>query len=92
MIPFADLRLLDAGAVGCNIEDSVHSEDNRLRSASEHAEFVTAMREAACPASSVRRSSRARSPAVSPRAAATGSRVGGQWPPAGDPGVAGQAG
>lgn len=39
--------LLDAGAVGCNIEDSVHSEDKRLRSASEHAEFVTAMREAA---------------------------------------------
>jgi 2-methylisocitrate lyase-like PEP mutase family enzyme len=39
--------LLAAGVVGCNIEDSVHSEDKRLRSASEHAEFVGALRAAA---------------------------------------------
>lgn len=39
--------LLDAGVIGCNIEDSVHSEDNRLRSSSEHAEYVAALREAA---------------------------------------------
>jgi 2-methylisocitrate lyase-like PEP mutase family enzyme len=39
--------LLEAGAVGCNIEDSVHSEDKRLRSASEHAAYVGAMRKAA---------------------------------------------
>lgn len=39
--------LLDAGAVGCNIEDSVHSEDKRLRSSAEHAEYVAGLREAA---------------------------------------------
>lgn len=39
--------LLEAGVAGCNIEDSVHSEDNRLRSVSEHAECVAALREAA---------------------------------------------
>jgi 2-methylisocitrate lyase-like PEP mutase family enzyme len=39
--------LLDAGAVGLNIEDTVHSEGGRLRSASEHAEFVAALRAAA---------------------------------------------
>lgn len=39
--------LLDAGAVGCNIEDSVHSQDKRLRSASEHAEYVAELRAAA---------------------------------------------
>ena len=39
--------LLDAGAVGCNIEDSVHSQDKRLRSSSEHGEYVAALREAA---------------------------------------------
>jgi 2-methylisocitrate lyase-like PEP mutase family enzyme len=39
--------LLEAGAVGCNIEDSVHSQDKRLRSASEHAEYVAALRQAA---------------------------------------------
>jgi 2-methylisocitrate lyase-like PEP mutase family enzyme len=38
--------LLEAGVVGCNIEDSVHSQDKRLRSASEHAEYVAALREA----------------------------------------------
>ncbi|MFL0181871.1 MULTISPECIES: isocitrate lyase/phosphoenolpyruvate mutase family protein [unclassified Mycobacterium] len=41
--------LLDAGVVGCNIEDTVHSEDKRLRSSSEHAEYVGALREAAGP-------------------------------------------
>jgi 2-methylisocitrate lyase-like PEP mutase family enzyme len=39
--------LLDAGGVGLNIEDTVHSEGGRLRSASEHAELVGALRSAA---------------------------------------------
>lgn len=39
--------LLGAGVVGCNIEDSVHSEGRRLRSSSEHAECVAALRAAA---------------------------------------------
>ena len=39
--------LLDAGAVGLNIEDTVHSEGGRLRSATEHAELVGALRTAA---------------------------------------------
>jgi 2-methylisocitrate lyase-like PEP mutase family enzyme len=39
--------LLAAGAVGLNIEDTVHSEGGRLRSAGEHAEFVGALRQAA---------------------------------------------
>src|ERR1700737_4568047 len=39
--------LLDAGAVGLNIEDTVHSEGKRLRSSSEHAELVGALRSAA---------------------------------------------
>jgi 2-methylisocitrate lyase-like PEP mutase family enzyme len=39
--------LLDAGAVGLNIEDTVHSEGGRLRSSAEHAELVAALRAAA---------------------------------------------
>jgi len=39
--------LLEAGAVGLNIEDTVHSEGGRLRSSSEHAELVGALRNAA---------------------------------------------
>jgi len=39
--------LLSVGAVGLNIEDTVHSEGKRLRSASEHAELVGALRSAA---------------------------------------------
>ncbi|CAM4383985.1 Methylisocitrate lyase [Mycobacterium basiliense] len=39
--------LLGVGAVGLNIEDTVHSHGSRLRSASEHAEFVHALRSAA---------------------------------------------
>jgi 2-methylisocitrate lyase-like PEP mutase family enzyme len=39
--------LLEAGAVGLNIEDTVHSEGGRLRSAAEHAELVGALRAAA---------------------------------------------
>jgi 2-methylisocitrate lyase-like PEP mutase family enzyme len=39
--------LLDAGGIGLNIEDTVHSEGGRLRSASEHAELVGALRAAA---------------------------------------------
>jgi 2-methylisocitrate lyase-like PEP mutase family enzyme len=39
--------LLGAGAVGLNIEDTVHSEGGRLRSAGEHAEVVNALRSAA---------------------------------------------
>jgi len=39
--------LLSVGAVGLNIEDTVHSEGNRLRSSGEHAELVGALRSAA---------------------------------------------
>ena len=39
--------LLDAGAVGLNIEDTVHSEGGRLRSSAEHAELGGALRAAA---------------------------------------------
>lgn len=39
--------LLAAGAVGLNIEDTVHSEGGRLRSAQEHAEYVAGLRAAA---------------------------------------------
>lgn len=39
--------LLGVGAVGLNIEDTVHSEGGRLRSAGEHAELVGALRAAA---------------------------------------------
>lgn len=39
--------LLEAGAVGLNIEDTVHSEGGRLRSAAEHAQLVGALRAAA---------------------------------------------
>ncbi|OBA70880.1 phosphonomutase [Mycobacterium sp. 1554424.7] len=39
--------LLGVGAVGLNIEDTVHSEGKRLRSAAEHAELVGALRSAA---------------------------------------------
>ncbi len=39
--------LLEVGAVGLNIEDTVHSEGGRLRSSSEHAEVVGALRAAA---------------------------------------------
>lgn len=39
--------LLAAGAVGLNIEDTVHSEGKRLRSPAEHADLVRGLREAA---------------------------------------------
>jgi 2-methylisocitrate lyase-like PEP mutase family enzyme len=39
--------LLGVGAVGLNIEDTVHSEGGRLRSSGEHAELVGALRSAA---------------------------------------------
>lgn len=39
--------LLDVGAVGLNIEDTVHSDGGRLRSAAEHAELVGGLRGAA---------------------------------------------
>lgn len=39
--------LLSVGAVGLNIEDTVHSEGRRLRTAAEHAELVGALRGAA---------------------------------------------
>jgi 2-methylisocitrate lyase-like PEP mutase family enzyme len=38
--------LLDVGAVGLNIEDTVHSEGGRLRSVQEHADLVGALRAA----------------------------------------------
>ncbi|MCV7258510.1 isocitrate lyase/PEP mutase family protein [Mycobacterium shimoidei] len=48
-LPAAQLidGLIGAGAVGLNIEDTVHSEGKRLRSAGEHAELVAALRAAA---------------------------------------------
>jgi 2-methylisocitrate lyase-like PEP mutase family enzyme len=39
--------LLDAGAVGFNIEDTVHGEGGRLRASDEHAALVGALRKAA---------------------------------------------
>ncbi|WP_297594488.1 isocitrate lyase/phosphoenolpyruvate mutase family protein [Mycobacterium sp.] len=39
--------LLSVGAAGLNIEDTVHSEDKRLRSPAEHAELVGELRSAA---------------------------------------------
>lgn len=39
--------LLDVGAVGFNLEDTVHKEDKRLRSPAEHAELVGQLRAAA---------------------------------------------
>lgn len=39
-------RVLDAGAVGINVEDTVHSE-GRLRSVQEHADYIGAIRSAA---------------------------------------------
>ncbi|HEX2212031.1 MAG TPA: isocitrate lyase/phosphoenolpyruvate mutase family protein, partial [Mycobacterium sp.] len=39
--------LLDAGAVGLNIEDTVHKDGGRLRSATEHAQLGGALRAAA---------------------------------------------
>ncbi len=39
--------LLGAGAVGLNIEDTVHADGGRLRSSAEHAELVGALRAAA---------------------------------------------
>lgn len=38
--------LLEAGAVGLNVEDTVHKEGKRLRSAEEHAELIAALRAA----------------------------------------------
>lgn len=39
--------LLSAGAIGLNIEDTVHSEGGRIRESAEHAELVGALRSAA---------------------------------------------
>ncbi len=46
--PAAELieRLLEAGAVGLNVEDTVHSE-GRIREPQEHADYIAGMREAA---------------------------------------------
>lgn len=40
-------RLLDAGAVGANIEDVVHSEGKRVRDRQEHADYIATARSAA---------------------------------------------
>lgn len=40
-------RLLEAGAVGLNVEDTVHSEGGRLRSVAEHADYIGGLRQAA---------------------------------------------
>jgi 2-methylisocitrate lyase-like PEP mutase family enzyme len=39
--------LLDAGGVGLNLEDTVHSEGGRVRTTAEHAEYIAGLREAA---------------------------------------------
>ena len=39
-------RVLDAGAVGINVEDTVHSQD-RVREVAEHADYIGALRQAA---------------------------------------------
>jgi 2-methylisocitrate lyase-like PEP mutase family enzyme len=39
--------LLEAGGVGLNLEDTVHSEGGRLRSTPEHAEYIAGLRAAA---------------------------------------------
>ena len=39
-------QLLTAGGVGLNIEDTVHSDNGRLRTAEEHAEYVAGLRAA----------------------------------------------
>lgn len=40
-------RVLAAGVVGINVEDTVHGEDGRLRAPEEHAEYIGGLREAA---------------------------------------------
>ena len=40
-------RLLDAGAVGCNIEDTDHTTGDALLDAADHAAYLAAIREAA---------------------------------------------
>ena len=40
-------KLLEAGAVGANIEDVVHSEGKRVRESQEHADYIAAARAAA---------------------------------------------
>lgn len=40
-------RVLEAGAVGINVEDTVHGEGGRLRSPEEHAEYIGGLRQAA---------------------------------------------
>lgn len=40
-------RLLEAGAVGANIEDVVHSENSRVRDRAEHADYIAAARQVA---------------------------------------------
>lgn len=40
-------RLLEAGAVGANIEDVVHKEDKRIRDRQEHADYIAGARRAA---------------------------------------------
>lgn len=40
-------RVLEAGAVGINVEDTVHSEGGRVREVAEHADYIGALRQAA---------------------------------------------
>nr|WP_120492080.1 isocitrate lyase/PEP mutase family protein [Corynebacterium lactis] len=40
-------RVVEAGAVGLNIEDTVHRDGGRVRSRDEHADFIAGVREAA---------------------------------------------
>lgn len=40
-------RVLEAGAVGINVEDTVHSEGKRVREVAEHADYIGGLRQAA---------------------------------------------
>lgn len=40
-------RVLEAGAAGINVEDTVHSEGGRVREVAEHADYIAALRQAA---------------------------------------------
>ncbi|MGO1166992.1 MAG: isocitrate lyase/PEP mutase family protein [Janibacter sp.] len=40
-------RVLEAGAVGINVEDTVHSEGGRVREVAEHADYIAGLRQAA---------------------------------------------
>lgn len=64
-------RLLEAGAVGLNVEDTVHSEGGRLRSVVEHADYIGGLRRAADAAGSTSWSTPAPTPSSRPTVSRT---------------------